>query len=118
MIEKISNPETFIEQLGDLHDARIQRLEWGPKQKQFEITVNDIYSNFVGLPDYKGCQPKKLLFDNIRDINMSVSGAEDSLNIYEFVITKIKENHFGAHIKCWPQGEIKFLFSDLNLKDI
>lgn len=49
-----SDPVATLIALGELHDARIELLRWEPLQRRLEVHIDDLFSNFLGLPEYPG----------------------------------------------------------------
>lgn len=118
MSRTIENPQKFFDELGNLHDARIKHFLWFPEEKRLAVSVDDINSNFAGLPEYQGCQPQTILLEGVREIDLRLEADEDHLNIYEFtVIEKSGDPYLLAEIKCWPGGNIKVRCSSLHLED-
>ncbi|URQ79318.1 hypothetical protein NAL33_20985 [Xanthomonas oryzae pv. oryzae] len=72
--------KTFLFEHGDLHDCRITNVTWSLKLNRLEVSVADLNANFLGLPEYAGPQPGRLIFDGIRLIRVDVAPASD---IYE-----------------------------------
>ncbi|WP_143690766.1 hypothetical protein, partial [Xanthomonas oryzae] len=55
--------KTFLFEHGDLHDCRITNVTWSLKLNRLEVSVADLNANFLGLPEYAGPQPGRLIFD-------------------------------------------------------
>jgi len=117
MRKRIDDPHKFLYDLGGLHDARIERVLWLPENKCLEISVDDINSNFEGLPEYKGCQPSTISLEEVVEINFNITNVEDHINIDEFVVEAFNDTMLLAKLKCWPSGSIKVKFLSLQLSD-
>jgi len=72
----------FIESLGELHDARLIRMQWLPQDERFEIEVADMYSNFLGLPEYPGAARGMFTFSGVSALDVSVVLKVERLTIY------------------------------------
>jgi hypothetical protein len=51
-LEVIENTEQFISELGLLHDAVVEKLEWSFVSGEVVIEVDDLYSNFFQTFEY------------------------------------------------------------------
>ena len=82
-METINEVEEFLLERGDLHDCKINNVAWSLKSNRLEVEILDLNANFIGLPEYSGLQPGRLIFDGIRSVQADVSPSGDNLRIYE-----------------------------------
>ncbi|WP_143699910.1 hypothetical protein [Xanthomonas oryzae] len=82
--------KTFLFEHGDLHDCRITNVTWSLKINRLEVSVADLNANFLGLPEYAGPQPGRLIFDGIRLIRVDAAPASD--RIYETSLSVEKDS--------------------------
>jgi hypothetical protein len=111
------NFEQFLDRLGGLHDARVSKLELDVAGKSLSFQVDDIYSNFFGLPGYKGPRPGRIVLKEINDITIVLEGERRSLNIDEFCVEPQGEISGKAFITFWPYGKITTSFHDVEFFD-
>lgn len=57
---RVDTPVQFFYALGNLHDARIESIEWNVLQQEIALVVDDLYSNFEGFAEYPGRQMARL----------------------------------------------------------
>jgi hypothetical protein len=103
----IDKPRDFFEKLGNLHDARIERLKWLPKQQLLYISIDDLNSNFFGSTEYVGAQSGEILLSAVKKFYMDIEQTEEHLNIYDFAVKQSKDIFLEVEIKCSPGGSLK-----------
>jgi len=115
--EVITNPKTFFEELGGLHDACIENFSLDIKRKVLCISVDDLNSNFLDLPEYQGLRPVDIVFlDAVMiDINMQVLG--NVFSVYDINIAH-KGGEYEVKIECSPGGYFKCKCSSIELRAI
>jgi hypothetical protein len=69
----IEDPAQYFSELGNLHDAKIGLIEWNLARGELSFVVNDIYSNFRGLPGYLGPQPVQIVLAGVAAMEVRVS---------------------------------------------
>lgn len=82
-METINEVEEFLFERGNLHDCKINNIAWSLKSNRLEVSILDLNANFIGLPEYLGLQPGRLIFDGVRSVQGDVSPSGDNLRIYE-----------------------------------
>lgn len=65
----------FLFSLGGLHDSAVAEVKLQPAQQKIEIHIEDLYSNFVGLPEYPGRQSGVLVLLGVADVSVSLADA-------------------------------------------
>ena len=108
----MSTLNNIIEALGGLHDSRVIRLVWLPEGKSLEFQIEDFYSNFEGLPEYKGPLSGSLVFRGIEHIEFNLDTEEKHLNIYEVIISASPVRGLMAKVTFRPSGNIILHFND------
>lgn len=112
----IKNPHDFFNDLGNLHDARIESIFWLPEERRLSISIDDMNSNFEGLPEYKGCQRGTVVIEGVIELDIGIDPVDDHINIHEFTVEVVPDSLFFAEIKCWPGGKIAIKFSSLKIE--
>lgn len=113
--------KSFLERMGGLHDAVVRQLIWAPEAKTLRLEVDDLCSNFEGLPEYPGAVSGAVELRGIQRINFAIDSNEKHLNIYEFIVEAEKPDEYYASISFWPSGQITASycvadFPDINLR--
>lgn len=44
----------LLRRLGGLHDARIEEIVWRKADRSLRLTIEDVFCNVEGLPEYRG----------------------------------------------------------------
>ena len=101
-----------LEQLGDLHDARLLSLTWDAYLGNLEFTFEDIYANFRGLENYPGPKPDSIVLRQVKEVVFDFD-APGQAYIYEFLVTQMQGGSL-ATVLFRPSGKItaKFTLSD------
>lgn len=102
----IRNPKEYFHSFGNLHDARINGFHWLPEEKRLHISIDDLNSNFEGLPEYEGPKPGMIILEGVSEIEAGICPTGDSLNIYDFTADMIEKELVSVDIRCWPGGKI------------
>jgi hypothetical protein len=63
--EIVSEPTAFFHDLGGLHDTEIERIEFDPNERSLALTLDDLHTNFEGLPEDRGRRPCILRFTGV-----------------------------------------------------
>ncbi|MEF9387002.1 hypothetical protein V4890_15465 [Ralstonia solanacearum species complex bacterium KE056] len=119
-VESISSPVEFFKSLGGLHDASVNGISWDMKNKSMEITVDDINSNFEGLPEYKGKKPASIVFIDVGWTKFSVDVFDrDVCRIYDVDVTEVGlDGGFEFVVKLSPGGKIELACREINIVDL
>src|SRR5205814_9699740 len=70
---RIPDPVAFFASLADLHDARIEGMSWS--SGRLLITIDDLYSGFLDVPEYCGPRRATLGFDGPRQLSLTTVDA-------------------------------------------
>jgi len=112
--EVLNNPHEFFSELGDLHDARIERVQWLLHERRLTISIDDLYSNFLDLPEYKGLTPATIILNDVEDIEVNIGPVDDRINIFEFN-AKVVDSSINVNVTCWPGGRIDIKCGSIQL---
>lgn len=96
--------EQFIKSLGGLHDATLTNLHWYLEDKRLEFGIEDIYSNFHGLPNYPGATKGKFIFSDVKKLIVEVKLSEVGLIVFDWTVTKDMSDNFCSEIRFSPGG--------------
>jgi hypothetical protein len=103
----LEKPREFFESLGNLHDCRVAEISWRPKDRQLRFLVEDMNSNFAGLPEYPGREPRAIAMVGLKKIEIDLAFDEATLNIYELEVThNPSHDHQDVVLKFWPSGTL------------
>ncbi|MEM7173268.1 MAG: hypothetical protein AAF530_24105 [Pseudomonadota bacterium] len=116
MIKKIENPKSFFERLGGIHDAQIESIKWDVHCNCLAIKVDDLNSNFLGLPEYEGCRPVNVQFSDVPNCNIDVQSFDKDTSIFDIDIENIGPG-FSVHIRLSPGGYLKFRCESISLRE-
>lgn len=89
--ESIADPQAYLINLGGLHDAYIERMEWEFGDRSLYMKISDLNVNLRGLPAYAGCEPVMFLFKDAYSLtfNSQFEYEEDRAWIYDIVCERI-----------------------------
>lgn len=73
----------FLFERGDLHDCKVSNVNWSFKPNRLEVLIPDLNANFLGLPEYSGQQPGRLICDGVQSIQIDDDPSGGGLRIYE-----------------------------------
>ena len=116
-VNTIKNPVAYFNELGGLHDARIIAVSWNKGEKTLRISVDDLNSNFLNLPEYQGTRQVDILFTGVRRLDLNIQIFEASFSIYDLEIKK-NEKHYCVDIRCSPGGNFNFQCKSVKVYDI
>ena len=110
--------DKFIEKTGGLHDASVQQMVWQPEIGLLRIEIEDVYSNFKGMPEYLGPNPGSLEFIGVESLSIELSTGRRQLTIYEFSIDSIETARDRFSFRFWPDGKLTGEFSSANVSGL
>lgn len=100
------NISSFIKSLGGLHDAALRRLQWSGDERRLEIDVDDLYSNFLGLPEYLGPKRAGFVFYEVRSLGIEVDLTERGLTLYDWTFQVDAASGHCCEISFSPGGRV------------
>jgi len=102
----LSDPGAFFRTLGHLHDCEVLTLEVNTATREVIIVVDDLYANFLGLPEYPGKQRAAFLFGGVDDLDTGMSLDGLMARIMDLDV----EEHSGLRthvvVRLQPSGQI------------
>src|SRR5437868_12491113 len=107
--------QRLTKDLGQLHDANITKFTWEAGKQTFTLHIDDLYSNFEGLPEYPGQTPATITFKNVAQLETSID-LKERLWIYSWEFLD-EENRKVALIGFTPGGRMRIVFSDLEIEE-
>ncbi len=100
--------QSFFEHLGGLHGSEVLSIFFNEQKKECMIKVDDLYANFVGLPEYKNLKNITLLID-VKGYNICIDKqADDVLSIYD---VEIKNDYLKVLFS--PSGYLEICFLNI-----
>lgn len=104
----------YIDSLGGLHDATMLRVLWDSRERRLEIAVDDIRSNFVGLPEYQGRAPGVLVFSGVTKFEADATLTEADLMIFGIEFTS-RFSPFACELTLSPGGRFVIACQNIDL---
>ena len=107
--QEIASISGFLAGLGHLHDARITELRYSPNENELTLYLDDLYSNFIGLPEYPGETPACLAASGILALNVDLQNLMEDLPwIIQFYVHSLEAGSlFQGKIIC-VEGAVSF----------
>jgi hypothetical protein len=99
----------FLEQLGGLHDAVVHELVWKPDARTIRLEIEDLCSNYEGLPEYPGAISGSIELHDVEQVNFDIKTDEKRLNIHEFLVETQSSGKIQASVSFWPTGRMTAL---------
>jgi hypothetical protein len=114
-IEQLDQFRRYVEQKGGFHDCEIGTIDWNVSSTTFQLYMEDSEVNFLGLPEYIGPNPLRMVFEGVSSVQVELMYRDKTLDIYETEVT-LDENKPRIEFKISPQGRISLDFSAVTLK--
>jgi len=112
-----NNPNGFSAEHGNFHDCRVATFEINPPGKSLLIAVDDLYSNFLGLPGYKGPMPVKFILGGVTELDVNVDMKNGELNIFDMEFMKnTDESSYRVAIKFSPGGSAEVVCESIAIE--
>jgi hypothetical protein len=112
----VNEPKVFFGELGGLHDALITAFSWDKENQVLNIGIDDLNSNFLDLPEYKGLRPVEIVFTGVKNLDCDIQIKSSNFSIYDFLIEE--EACYSIDIKCSPGGYFKCQCEAIKLLDV
>lgn len=100
----------FLARFGGLHDCGVTRIDWRIEDKRFEIEIDDIWTNFEGMPEYRGPRACRITLEGVTSIQMRIDDVRGRLKIYEISVSTEIEQAPKLSATFWPSGSIEIIF--------
>jgi hypothetical protein len=114
MFTTVDNPDSYIQSLGGLHDARMEGFELNLSNRTLTIAVDDLNSAFLDLPEYEGHYPADICLSGVSTVTADFEWAGRILSIYELAINRI-DGQFGMQLKLAPSGSLVLTFQAMKV---
>ncbi len=114
---QINSPKAYFNDLGGLHDARIEKFSWRKQKKQFLLMVDDLNSCFFELPEYQGLRPAELIFSGVHSLRHEFQISSESFSIFGIEIIDSNED-IHVQIKCSPGGLIEMVCTSIEVRNL
>jgi hypothetical protein len=98
--------ETFLKGLGGLHDSVVSQLIWSPEARTLHLEIEDLYSNFEGLPEYPGALSGVIELRDVDRISFDIELSEGRLHIYDFIVEPVNGDQYRALLTFQYSGRI------------
>ncbi len=116
----LDDPESYFQELGGIHDANIEQIVWEPIERTVSLCVDDLNSNFEGLPSYGGPVRSKFCFRDIEQIQLSCDAfSGDAQRIYKLAVFLERDSQrYSADLRISPGGRMSFTFRSVDMSVI
>jgi len=105
-LSRIVDPAGFFRDLALLHDARVEGVEW--LGESVVISVDDLYSGFLGLPEYPGLTAASIVFGRVKEFNLNSEPAGEKLSVFDIDLRHgPSDNTLAVEISLAPGGRIR-----------
>ena len=111
----IGAPAKFFTDLGGLHDAKVLAIDWDNVAASLSLAVDDINSNFKGLPEYRGRAPATVRFSGVTGLGLHFDAPNDGpLRVYEIECTE-SGSDLSLAVMLAPGGKLVFSCRSVDL---
>jgi hypothetical protein len=104
-----SELEIFLKRWG-LHDAIVTKLVWIQETRTLRFEIDDLYSNFDGLPEYPGAAPGAIELREVDQLEIVFDrfdrDGDWSFWIYDFTVEPAEGGKHRASVLFSPGGRI------------
>lgn len=100
---------------GDLHDCEVEGMSWSFRDRRLVVPVVDINANFLGLPEYAGAVPARLVFTGVRAVQTDVSSQGDRLLVYQSSVSQAG-GALAVDLAFWPEGNLRVEFTAMSFE--
>jgi hypothetical protein len=109
----IQNPEQFLQDLGEIHDADLESFEWKAGTRNLIIEIDDLYSNFFQTIEYPGRMSARFIANGVQNLKIDiVTQKAGVLRLLRFQIVQCIEKRTIAAL-IFGEGRIEFEFHQL-----
>lgn len=111
---QIADVAKLLHELGQLHDARIQAVVWTSADRRLDIQLADLFSNFLGLPEYSGPAPATISFAGVSELQWELRTSEDVLRVLGTEISET-EGRPRLTLSLWFGGRLSIDFDHIQM---
>lgn len=110
MNQSLVDPVFFFNDLGDLHDAKIDQITWSVAARTITLDVDDLNANFDGLPEYGGKKKASITFCEVENILLNCDARkDDTQRIYALeMLKKGDSGKYELMMRISPSGRLSF----------
>lgn len=112
MSMKIEHPVSYFEDLGGLHDARVEEIRWQKSAQKVSIFVDDANANFLGLPGH-AVVASAFVFAGVEALDAELFD-DSCLSIYDLV-AEVKGSQLHISIGLAPFGRMSFVCTSVSV---
>ena len=115
--QSLADPISFFEELGDLHDAKICRVEWILIDRVIVLEVDNLNANFVGLPEYQGRKQALIKFNEVESVQLDCDAVKvDVQRVYELEVGDDRTaNRRKIALRITPSGQLSFFCASIEI---
>lgn len=113
--KSLDEPAVFFRELGGLHDADIVQITWDAIARTILLHVDDLNSNFDGLPEYRGREEAAITFKDVESLMLSCdSFKRDVQRIYKIEVAAAQNlSRFEVSVQISPSGRLTFICENM-----
>ncbi len=87
-----------------MHDARVLQFSWQPRDSAVSLSVNDLCSNFRGLPGYLGPTAGGVVMEAVELVELRSETLEVNCMIYDVETKRLGHEQWHLVWKISPTG--------------
>lgn len=111
----VDDPLVYFDSLGGLHDAEVLSLDCNFAVRTVRLSVDDINSNFVGLPEYPGLRRGVVVFERVESVLIDIEPTDGALRIYDIEIG-VDNDASIVLITLSPAGRLSWRFETVGIE--
>ena len=112
----VQDPAEYFKNLGGLHDSEVERIVWAKDGGTLSLEVADIYSNFKGLPEYRGALSGTITFYGVSSISIESGHFRGRVKISGLDVLKILPRSLEVRLGlAEPGADIRIVCQQIDL---
>jgi|GEM_PF-5877042 len=108
------NLDLLLKEYGGLHDAVIEDFQLLPEDTVVKLSIDDLYSNYRGLPGHEGDPVAAKLVIRFHEIVLNLDNHDPGLKIYDCEVER-KDTGDILTILFSPSGRACFLVDSFDI---
>lgn len=109
----IDEASIFLSDLGHLHDVLLMDFKFNSLKNNIEFKLDDIYSNFAGLPEYPGETKACISMNEVECLKINIDcQSRELLWILKFSTSKIDNSSKSKANIIFSEGAMEFIYQD------
>lgn len=113
----LEDPHIFLSDHSDASNAAVTQLAWNKQNAILEFALDDLDSDFVGLPGYEGERPVSLQFHKVHNLETNLVAPHPNCQIRRIFITRRKRD-FALDLEGRYGEFMKFLCDEVRVADL